>query len=155
MNLSWPMSPSLFLASLSNRSCFELHGSDIKEPTILLSGGLDAPSCFPLISIISQAATNTHLHQLFDFWFLPTWLPWCSCLCEHVWAFLLVVLQNSGRSALLVTAEIFQRNSLHITQQGPRASAAQPLAASGLLLDNPEEPDKRVLCSVASLAGVF
>lgn len=80
------------------------------------SGGLDATSCFPLLSFISQTI-NTHLHHCSDFWFSGTRLPWCSCpvfvnMCGHV-------LQNSGRSGLLVIAEIFQRNSLTHHSQCP------------------------------------
>lgn len=117
MNLSWPISPFMLLASLSRRSCFELH----------------------LVSFYSQLFPRLlliHTHTNSDFWFSPTRLPWCSCpvfvnMCGNLYW---LVLQNSGRSALLVTAEIFQRNSLHTPQQ--------VLGCPALLPGNPEEPEK-------------
>lgn len=60
LNLSYQA--PLLLASLQ-KNYFERHGSNVKESTILLSGGLISHTLASLTLGISRAATNARLQQ--------------------------------------------------------------------------------------------
>lgn len=118
LSLSRPISPSMLLASEAALG----HGSDVKNPPFYCPGVYK----LHLVSLYSQSFPRLLIHTCTnsDVWNHQPGFHGVPALslrtCVGIY-FYWSVLQNSGRSALLVTAKIFQRNGLHISQQVPKS----------------------------------